>query len=276
MVSAREPTNILTSRRLAITPSRTLFFLPVLVVVLFYAGVLFLTVLNYPPVRFFSILASPEVREAIVLSLVTATGAGIVAMVLGVPMAYFLARRDFAGKIVVDALLDVPVFISPIAIGALLLVAFSTAQGRWLQEHVGEIVFEVPGIIIAQATIVTALAVRLMKATFEAVPLRYEKVARSLGCTEWNAFWKVVLPLSKSGLMASAILVWARALGEFGATVTLAGATERKTATIPTSIYLSFASADVDRALTLVLILLLVATASLIGLRRVAGKTLEI
>lgn len=264
------------SHRIAIAPSRTLFALPLLIVVLFYAAVLFLTILNYPPIRFFGLLTSVEVREAILLSLVTATVASMIAMVLGVPMAYFLARRDFVGKIVVDALLDVPVFVSPIAIGALLLVAFSTAQGRWLQEHLGEVVFEVPGIVIAQATIVTALAVRLMKATFEAVPLRYEKVARSLGCTEWTAFWRVVLPLSKSGLMASAILVWARALGEFGATVTLAGATEHKTATIPTSIYLSFASADVDRALTLVLILLLVATVSLVGLRRVAGKTFEI
>ena len=133
-----------------------------------------------------------------------------------------------------------------------------------------------PGIIVAQAAIVTALAVRLMKATFEAIPERYEKVARSLGCTQWAAFRKVVLPLSKNGLIATAIVVWARAIGEFGATVTLAGATERKTATIPTAIYLGFASADVERALTLVVILIFISMLSLIGLRRIAGRPLQL
>jgi len=168
-------------------------------------------------------------------------------------------------------LLDIPDFISPIAVGALLLVAFSSSQGRWVQDHLLNVVFAVPGIIVAQAAIVTALAVRLMKATFESIPPRYERVARSLGCTQWSAFWKVVLPLSRSGLIATAILVWARAVGEFGATVTLAGATGQGTATIPTAIYLGFAGADVDRALTLVLILIIIATLSLVGLRRIAG-----
>lgn len=255
---------------------RTLFALPLLFVVLFYLGILFMTFQDYPPVRIFGVLLSPEITHAIFLSLTTATVSSAVALGIGVPSAYFLARREFPGKSLVDALLDIPVFISPIAIGAMLLVAFSSGQGRWLQEHVGEIVFEVPGVVVAQATIVTALAIRLMKATFEGIPVRYEKVARSLGCTEWMAFRKVALPLSRSGLLASAILVWARAIGEFGATVTLAGATERKTATIPTSIYLGFSSADVDRALTLVVILILIATLSLVGLRRIAGKTLAL
>ncbi len=255
---------------------RSLFALPLLFIVLFYLGILFMTFQDYPPTRIFGVLLSPEITHAIFLSLTTATVSSAVALGIGVPSAYFLARREFPGKSLVDALLDIPVFISPIAIGAMLLVAFSSGQGRWLQEHFGEIVFEVPGVVVAQATIVTALAIRLMKATFEGIPVRYEKVARSLGCTEWMAFRKVALPLSRSGLLASAILVWARAIGEFGATVTLAGATERKTATIPTSIYLGFSSADVDRALTLVVILILIATLSLVGLRRIAGKTLAL
>jgi len=262
--------------RRAATAEMALFALPLVFIVLFYLAVLLLTFWNYPPASVFGLMISPEVAHAIVLSLTTATVSCIIAMTLGVPTAYFLARRQFPGKALVDALLDIPVFISPIAIGALLLVAFSSSQGRWLQSHALEIVFEVPGIIIAQAAIVTALAVRLMKAVFETIPLRYEKVARSLGCTQWSAFCKVVMPLSKSGLIATAIIVWARAVGEFGATVTLAGATERKTATIPTSIYLGFASADVERALTLVVILILISMLSLVGLRRIAGKTPEL
>ncbi len=252
---------------------KAIFVLPLFFIVALYLTVLALTFFSYPPVRLFGIMVSPEVLHAIALSLTTATASSLIAMAIGVPTAYFLARRQFPGKALVDALLDIPVFLSPIAVGALLLIAFSSPQGRWLQDHSGDVVFATPGIIVAQAAIVTALAVRLMKATFEAIPLRYEKVARSLGCTQWAAFRKVVLPLSRSGLIATAILVWARAIGEFGATVTLAGATERKTATIPTSIYLGFASADVERALTLVLILIFIAMLSLIGLRRVAGAT---
>jgi molybdate transport system permease protein len=263
-------------RRFTLIMGRALFALPLLFIVFFYLLILFLTFRNHPPVKIFGLMVSSEIAHAIFLSLTTATASSVIALALGVPTAYFLARRHFPGKSVIDALLDIPVFISPIAIGALLLVAFSSSQGRWLQSHLLEVVFEVPGIIIAQATIVTALAVRLMKASFEAIPIRYEKVARSLGCTEWMAFRKVVLPLSRSGLLATAIVVWARAVGEFGATVTLAGATERKTATIPTSIYLGFASADVGRALTLVVILIFIAMLSLIGLRRMAGKTLEL
>ncbi len=263
-------------RKVGVSFEKALFAVPLLLVMLFYLGILALTYQSYPPFELLDILGSSEVRHAIFLSLLTATVSSAIALVIGVPSAYFLARRDFPGKSFVDALLDTPVFLSPIAMGALLLVAFSSAQGRWFQEHVAEVVFAVPGIIVAQASIVTALTIRLMKATFESIPERYERVARSLGCTEWMAFRKVVLPLSKSGLIASAILVWARAIGEFGATVMLAGATEGKTATVPTSIYLSFSGADVNRALTLVLILILVATMSLVGLRRVAGRPLEL
>jgi molybdate transport system permease protein len=255
---------------------KALFALPLAALVLFYVAVLVLTFLRYPPVNIFGIILSPEIGHAIFLSLTTATISSAIAMAFGVPAAYILARRSFFGKGIVDALLDIPVFISPIAVGALLLVAFSGPEGRWVQGKLFSIVFAVPGIITAQAAIVTALAVRLMKATFESIPPRYENVARSLGCTQWTAFWKVALPLSKSGLVATAILVWARAVGEFGATVTLAGATQHKTATIPTAIYLGFAGADVERALTLVLILIAVAMLSLFGLRRVGGKAIEL
>ena len=275
-MTAPSRTDLGVTRRLSGVAEKGLFAVPLLIIVLFYLAILFLTFRDHPPVKIFGIMISSEVRHAIILSISTATASSIIAMILGVPTAYFLARRDFFGKAWIDALLDIPVFISPIAVGALLLVAFSSSHGRWLQEHTMEVVFEVPGIVIAQATIVTALAVRLMKATFEAVPLRYENVARSLGCSEWMAFRKVVLPLSRGGLLATAILVWARAVGEFGATVTLAGATEHKTATIPTSIYLGFASADVERALTLVVILIFIAMLSLVSLRRVAGKIPEL
>ncbi len=262
--------------RLSSIIGKAVFLLPLLLILGLYVAVLGLTFLSYPPVKIFGIMISPEVRHAILLSVTTATASSLIAMALGVPTAYFLARHRFPGKSLVDALLDIPVFISPIAIGALLLVAFSSSQGRWLQGHLLDVVFAVPGIIVAQSAIVTALAVRLMKATFESIPPRYESVARSLGCTQWGAFWKVVLPLSKSGLVATAILVWARAVGEFGATVTLAGATEHKTATIPTAIYLGFAGADVERALTLVVILIGIAMLSLIGLRKIAGRTVEL
>jgi molybdate transport system permease protein len=263
-------------RRRLFSAGKFPFLLPMLLLIFFYVAVLVLTFRHYPPAPMLRLIVTPEVLHAIFLSLATATGSSMIAFLFGVPTAYYLARNQFPGKGLVDALLDIPVFLSPIAVGALLLVAFSSAEGRWLQERLGDVIFEIPGILVAQSAIVTALAVRLMKATFESIPARYEKVARSLGCTEWMAFRKIILPLSKNGLIASAILVWARAVGEFGATVTLAGATEGKTATIPTAIYLGFSSADVSRALTLVAILMLISIATLVGMRRIAGRTLEL
>jgi molybdate transport system permease protein len=221
---------------------------------------------------FFSALVSREIFFAIRLSLLTAGIAAGLAMIFAIPASYALSKREFRGKNMVDTLLDIPIVISPVAFGSALLIFFNTALGTFIEKHFLQFVFEVPGIVLAQFGVATALAIRVMKSTFDSIGQRYENVARTLGYSSWKAFLKVTLPIAKNGIIAAGILAWARAVGEYGATVTLAGATQMKTETLPIAIYLNIASAEVDRAVAVTFILIGLSVASLIVLRRMTGK----
>lgn len=223
-----------------------------------------------------STLISEEILFAIKLSLITATIATIISIVLAIPVAYAISQAEFPGKDLADTILDLPIVISPIALGAALLVFFNTSPGRGIENHIMRFVFEVPGIILAQCTLISALAVRLLKSTFDSIDPRYEQVERTLGCSKLKLFFKVTLPLAKDGLLASSILTWARAVGEFGATVTLVGATAFKTETLPIAIFLSLASADLEKAVAVIFILIVIAGMSLIALRKVSGIRYQI
>ena len=193
-----------------------------------------------------------------------------------VPVAYAISRTHFFGKDVIDSLLDLPIVISPVALGAALLVFFNTPLGSAIDDNVIKFVFSVPGIVLAQITVISALAVRLLKSTFDSIDPRFEQVSRTLGCSKPEAFFRVTLPLARDRLIASSILTWARAVGEFGATVTLAGATAMKTETLPTAIYLSLASADVEKAIAVIFVLVIIAVAALLIIRKVIGRRYQI
>jgi len=200
-------------------------------------------------------LAQPHIRHAVALSLGTSTVAALLALVVAVPTAYALARHRFPGAALVDVLLDLPMVLSPVALGVSWLLFFRGPAGQWVETALLRFVFEVPGIVLAQFTVALALSIRVLKAAFQGVDVRHEQVARFLGCTPWAAFRRVTLPLARRGLLAAFILGWARSVGEFGATVTLAGAVPGKTETVPVAIYLRLASVDVDGAVALILLL---------------------
>jgi molybdate transport system permease protein len=225
---------------------------------------------------FVTALLSKEILFAIRLSVTTATIAAAISLLIAVPVAYTIARTRFPGKDIIDSLLDLPIVVSPVALGAALLVFFNTSLGSAINNNVIRFVFSVPGIVLAQITIISALAVRLLKSTFDGIDPRYEQVARTLGCSQPEAFFRVTLPLARDGLIASAILTWARAVGEFGATVTLAGATALKTETLPTAIYLSLASADIEKAIAVVFVLVILAVAALLVIRKLIGRRYQI
>jgi molybdate transport system permease protein len=225
---------------------------------------------------FVSALLSEEILFAIRLSVTTATIAAIISILIAVPVAYAISHAHFPGKDIVDSLLDLPIVISPVALGAALLVFFNTPLGAGINNHIIKFVFALPGIILAQITVISALAIRLLKSTFDSIDPRYEQVARTLGCSKPEAFFRVTLPLARDGLIASGILTWARALGEFGATVTLAGATAMRTETLPTAIFLSLASADVEKAIAVIFVLIIIAVAALLAIRRIIGRRYQI
>jgi molybdate transport system permease protein len=238
---------------------------------LFFAGII-ISLLTYTDWgNFLSAIRSQEVLFAVGLSLVTATVSTIIAMIMAVPVAYALSKNNFWGKSVIDSLLDLPIVISPVAIGAALLIFFSTPLGSAINNHFITFVFSVGGIVLAQFTIVSALAIRLLKSTFDDIDVRFEQVGRTLGCSKPEAFFRIILPLARNGLIASSILTWARAVGEFGASITLAGAMAMKTETLPIAISLSLANADIEKAIAVILILIIIAIIALLVIRKVIG-----
>jgi molybdate transport system permease protein len=219
-----------------------------------------------------TVIASKEILFAVRLTLFTATVATFLAMIVAIPAAYAISHGNFFGKDIIDTILDVPIVLSPVAIGAALLVFFNTSVGSAVETGLMRFVFEVPGIILAQFTVVIALAIRLLKSTFDGIDQRYEQVGRTLGYSKSQVFLRVTLPLAKNGIIAAGVLTWARAVGEFGATVTLAGATKMKTETLPVAIFLNLATADVEKAVAVIFILVAVASAALIILRKVTDQ----
>jgi molybdate transport system permease protein len=243
---------------------------------LFFLGIVtsLLTYTNWN--AFIKALFSPEILFAVRLSLLSATVAAVISMIIAVPVAHAIARNDFPGKNIVDSLLDLPIVISPVAIGAALLVFFNTPAGAAINNNVIKFVFTVQGVVLAQVTIISALAIRLLKSTFDSIDPRYEQVARTLGCSKPEAFFRVTLPLAKDGLIAAGILTWARAVGEFGATVTLAGAMPFRTETLPTAIFLSLGSADIEKAVAVILVLVVIAVIALLLIRKIIGRRYQI
>ena len=148
---------------------------------------------------FWEALSHPNTLFSIRLSLIAATVATFFAVIIGLPSAYALSRFEFVGKRILDTFLEIPMIISPMALGAAFLVFFNTPLGELIQTKGIFFVFEVPGIILAQFATIAGLTTRLMKASLDEISPRYEAVARSLGSSPWQAFYRVTLPLSFQG-----------------------------------------------------------------------------
>jgi molybdate transport system permease protein len=214
-------------------------------------------------------IGQQDIRSAIFLSLVAATASTVIAIILAIPTAYALARIDFPCKRLLDTFIDLPMVLTPIALGTLILMFWNTAIGRLLSDIGLTLPFTLAGVILAQFTVIVAISVRMLKVTFEQIDQRQEQVARLLGCSAFGSFLKITLPLAKRGILAAIILTWARAIGEFGATVMVAGTAKGQTATLPSSIYLAMSMADLPQAVTLVVILIGISLLVLFAVRMV-------
>ncbi|MCJ7600906.1 MAG: ABC transporter permease subunit [Desulfobulbaceae bacterium] len=207
------------------------------------------------------------------LSLFAATIATLFSLTLAVPAAYALSRFEFKGKRIIDTFLELPMIVSPAALGAMVLIFFNNPLGIWIQENGVQFVFTFYGVVLAQFITTAGVAARLIKAAMDEIPQRYEHVARSLGASHLKAFFTITLPLSKRGIFAAAILVWAKALGEFGATLTIAGSMAMRTETVPIAIFMRLSSADIEETVILILILISIGLGLLYGVRLIAGSS---
>lgn len=217
-----------------------------------------------------SILGGVEVRSALRLSLVCSLGATVVAAALGLPLAWVLARVDFPGRRIVRAVAIVPLVLPPVVGGVALLLAFGRRGllGQWLDSWFGiTLPFTTAGAVLAEAFVAMPFLVVTAESAFRNADRRLEDAARTLGASRWTAFRRVTLPLTAPALGAGAVLAWARAIGEFGATITFAGNSPGRTTTIPLEVYLLLESGGLDGAIVLSLVLLVVCVAVLVGLR---------
>lgn len=212
---------------------------------------------------------------AVRLSLVAATLAATLALALAIPAAYALSRYRFRGRELVDTVLEFPIIVSPAALGAMLLIFFNNPFGEWIQEHAVRFVFSFAGIVLAQFVTVLGVATRVLKTSFDEVPVELETVARTLGATPRHAWFTVTLPLARRGLIAAFILAWAKALGEFGATIMVAGTMAMRTETLPVAIFIRLASADIEGTVALILVLVTIGLAALYATRRLLGKAVH-
>ncbi|MDW8023690.1 MAG: ABC transporter permease [Nitrososphaerota archaeon] len=254
---------------------RALAFLCLTLVIAFFLSLFISVAIVVDPWLLLSAVFSEEVRFAVFLSVLTATCSTLISLLVSIPVAYALSRLNFPGKTFVDGFLDIPVAVPPIALGVMLLIFFARNPiGFFINESILRFVFEVPGIILAQFAVISVLTIKLVKASFDGVPARYEKVARTLGYTELQSFLYVTLPAAKRGILGAALISWARALGEFGATVTLAGATRFKTETLPIALYLNLSTANIENAAAIICILFAIAFAVLIFARKLLHRGL--
>jgi molybdate transport system permease protein len=212
---------------------------------------------------------TPTEWTAILLSLRVATVATLLATPPGVALAYVLARRDFWGKSLIDALVHLPLVLPPVVTGYLLLLAFGRRGpiGAFLADYFGVVLaFRWTGAVLSCGVMSFPLLVRPMRLSIEAVDRRLEQAAETLGAPPWRVFFNVTLPLALPGVLAGMVLGFAKAIGEFGATITFVSNIPGETQTISSAIYSLIQTPDGDAAaLRLVVVSVIIAVAALVG-----------
>jgi molybdate transport system permease protein len=214
-------------------------------------------------------LTQPGVGQALRLSLVSASLATVVSVVLGVPLAWVLARSDVRGRSLLRALVTVPLVLPPVVGGVALFLVLGRQGivGRWLYDAFDvTIPFTTTAVVLAETFVAMPFLIISVEGALRAADTRFEDVAATLGADRWTTFRRVTLPLVAPGVAAGAVLCWARALGEFGATITFAGNFPGTTQTMPLAVYLAL-QRDPEAAIVLSLLLLAVSLGTLLLLR---------
>ena len=213
-------------------------------------------------------------RQALGLSMATTALTMVIVIALGTPLAFLLARRRFPGAAAIEALVDLPIVLPPAVAGIALLVAFGRngLVGRWLAEGGMTVGFTTIAVVMAQVFVSAPFYVIAARGGFARVDSDVEAAAADLGAMPGQVFRTVTLPLIAPSLIAGAVLAWARALGEFGATIMFAGNFPRVTQTMPLAIYGRFGAGDMPTALLLSVVLLLASLMVLLGVRIAGGR----
>src|SRR5262245_12026737 len=258
--------------------------LPLLTTLLPIPALLFISFLGLPVVALLlkvlpqegigQTLQEPLVTKALWLSSITSLSSLFLAVSFGTPIAYLLARHRFRGAALLDTLIDLPMVLPPTVAGVALLMAFGRRGllGAWLDAVGIQIGFTTVAVVLAQSFVSTPFYIRAARAGFQSVDQELERVAYTLGHSAFSTFLRVTVPLALPALLGGAVMAWARALGEFGATIMFAGNLIGRTQTMPLAIYIAMES-DLTAALVLSAILVLVSFSVLLLVRSLLRRS---
>jgi molybdate transport system permease protein len=237
--------------------------------ILFIVAPLVALCIHVTPDRIVHAVTTPMGRDALRLSLLTTACSLALTLALGTPLAYILARSSFAGRTVLDAIVDLPIVVPPAVAGLALLFAFGRfgVAGPLLDALHLRIAFTTTAVVLAQLFVGAPFSVRAARAGFISVPRTLEEASQTLGMGPLRTFARVTVPLALPALAGGAMLAWARALGEFGATIMFAGNLQGVSQTLPLTVYLGLQSGDLELSASLAVVLVAIALAVAGGVR---------
>lgn len=213
--------------------------------------------------------------DAIGVSLATSTVAMVLVVGIGTPLAWVLARSTSRVARMADAVIDLPMLLPPAVAGVALLTAFGRMGtiGGWLDDQGMQVAFSATAVVLAQVFVSAPFFIRTARAGFLRVDRDLEETAADLGATPWVTFRRITLPLARNSLVAGAVIAWARALGEFGATILFAGNRRGVTQTMPLAIYERYGSGDLPSAIVMSVVLLGISAVFLLAVRLVGERS---
>ncbi len=247
----------------------------ILIILLLVADLLFTSVADFQ-----SLLFKPEIQAALRLTILSCSIAALLSLWVATPLGYLLSRYRFPGRWIVDTLVDIPVVLPPLVLGLSLLILFHLPIAgvkewqleTWLRDLKYPVTYHWRAIVLAQFSVSSAFAVRTMRVTFDQINPRAEDVARTLGCSRGQAFMQIALPQAWRGMIAAGTIAWARSLGEFGPILVFAGATRMKTEVLSTSVFLELSVGNLNAAVAVSLLMVLMAVVVLLILRGIGMR----
>lgn len=212
------------------------------------------------------VFSDPEFMFAVLFTLKTTMFATVCASFVALAIAYMLSYHSFRGKKVIATLLGLPMMVPPLVNGIALLIIFGPVSGNFLTRLGVPVAFTPAAAVFAMWFIAQPFAIQMFREAFSSADKRYSSLARTLGLTPLECFFRVELPLARRGIVAGIAMTWARTAGEFGATAMVAGITRLKTETLSAAIFLAMANGDLDSALVISVILLCIAAAMYVAI----------
>jgi molybdate transport system permease protein len=221
-----------------------------------------------------TVLTAPFIRQSLWISIWTSSVATAISLLFAVPAGFALSRYRFPGRMLVDTIVDLPIVFPPFVIGLTLLAFFrQTSVGLFIEDTLGiGFVFQPAGIVLCQFVVAAGFSIRFAKVAFDAVDIRDENVALTLGCSRWDSFRYIAIPQAANGIIAGGILTWARSFGLFGPLFVFVGFMRGSTEALSSTIYLEQAAGNLEVAIAAALLAVFIALIAILTIRVVSRK----